>query len=112
MASRTFSQNSRVTASGSIDMLGDEFPSLTMGKERPAITEADIVAYCTQGPNLPRPTVTAWEGADIDAFWFDKGTWRHCQTGKAWEGHPVNLLEAARRAEHIAMANNFMSEVA
>ena len=34
----------------------------------------------------PRPTVTAWEGADMDAFWFNPAVngWVHCQTGLSW----------------------------
>lgn len=50
------------------------------------ITDADIVAYCTQGPQQPRPTVTAYAGADLDAYWRDGTVWRHCQTGAVWEG--------------------------
>lgn len=49
-----------------------------------------------------RPPVTAWEGADMDAHWLDKGTWRHCRTGEAWEGEPVNLLDAVKQAKALA----------
>lgn len=78
--------NYPITASGSIDMLGDEFPS-PFYTPRAQITDADIVAYLTQGPQRPRPTVTAWEGADMDAYYLadrDAWTWRHCQTGAEW----------------------------
>lgn len=64
-------------------------------RDLPPITEAEIVAYCTQGPKQPRPTITAWEGADLDAYWFDNGVWRHCQTGAEWV--MVSLDEAQGR---------------
>lgn len=48
------------------------------------ITGADIVAFCTQGPQQPRPTVTAYAGADLDAYWRDGTAWRHCRTGLEW----------------------------
>lgn len=39
-----------------------------------------------------RPAVTAWEGADMDAFWFNSAVeaWVHCQTGLAWSA-PATL---------------------
>ncbi|WEJ60198.1 hypothetical protein [Devosia sp. FJ2-5-3] len=50
----------------------------------PPITDADIAAFCTQGPKQPRPPVTAWKGADMDAYHFEAGVWLHCQTGDQW----------------------------
>lgn len=34
----------------------------------------------------PRPAVTAWQGADKDAYWYDEtlGVWRHCILGTMW----------------------------
>lgn len=61
-----------------------------------------------------RPPVTAWEGADMDAHWLDKGTWRHCRTGEAWEGEPVNLLDALRAkidADNAA-TNQMLAQIA
>lgn len=36
-----------------------------------------------------RPAVTAWHGADLDAYYLDgSGQWRHCLTGALWPGYP------------------------
>jgi hypothetical protein len=34
----------------------------------------------------PRPTVTAWRGSGLDAYYFDeqRGVWLHCITGEIW----------------------------
>ena len=35
----------------------------------------------------PRPTITAWKGADMDAYYLeDAAAWRwiHCRTGEVW----------------------------
>lgn len=38
-----------------------------------------------RGPSSPpRPAVTAWQGADMDAYWLDGVVWRHCKTGEVW----------------------------
>jgi hypothetical protein len=88
--------NYPITETGSIDMLGDEFPNPFQAKALPPITDADIVAHCTQGPMRPRPGVTAWKGADVhpDAYYIENGVWLHCQTDEPWAGEPVNLLDA------------------
>lgn len=53
----------------------------------PPMTEAEILAYTPpESPLPPRPTLTAWEGADRDAYWYDNGTWRHCRTNETWKG--------------------------
>jgi len=78
--------NYPITDAGTIDM-GDEFPSAFMTPARYSITDEDIVKYLTQGPSRPRPTVTAWEGANMDAYYLDdsvKWVWLHCQTGAVW----------------------------
>lgn len=92
--------NYPITDTGSIDMLGDEFPSLFyVPKARKAsplmadVAGADVSSWSSEA----RPPVTAWEGADMDAHWLDNGTWRHCRTGEAWEGEPVNLLDAVNQ---------------
>lgn len=36
-----------------------------------------------------RPAVTAWRGADLEAYYLDDaGQWRHCLTGEIWPGYP------------------------
>ena len=93
--------NYPITDSGSIDMLGDEFPSpfYTARPVRRSPLMADVAgADLSNWSSEARPPVTAWEGADMDAHWLDNGTWRHCRTGEAWEGEPVNLLDATRAA--------------
>lgn len=37
-------------------------------------------------PSPPRPAVTAWQGADMDAYWWDGAQWLHCRTGEVWNG--------------------------
>lgn len=32
----------------------------------------------------PRPKITAYKGADLDAYYFENGQWLHCQTGAHW----------------------------
>lgn len=96
--------NYPITASGAIDMLGDEFPSpfYTPRRDRPSPLMADVPGADTTGwSSAPRPTVTAWEGADMDAFYWTGATWLHCQTGAEWEGNAVNLLEAMRERGHV-----------
>lgn len=84
--------NYPITASGSIDMLGDEFPSPFYNP--PALRKSPLMADVpgadtSTWSSRPRPTVTAWEGADMDAYYLadaDAWTWLHCQTGAEWEG--------------------------
>lgn len=38
------------------------------------------------GMSEPRPVVTAWQGADLDAYWWDGAQWLHCRTGEVWNG--------------------------
>jgi hypothetical protein len=89
-------------------MLGDEFPSpfYTARPVRRSPLMADVAgADLSNWSSDARPPVTAWEGADMDAYWLDNGTWRHCRTGEAWEGEPVNLLDATRAAGHRPTLN-------
>lgn len=54
-------------------------------RDLPPITADEIVAYTKPAtPPAPRPTVTAYQGADIDAYWLDGETWTHCITGVIW----------------------------
>lgn len=88
--------NYPITPSGSIDMLGDEFPSTFQSQKaaKPSPLAADIEGADTSNwSGDPRPAITAWEGADLDAYWFDNGVWRHCQTGREWVA-PVTLEDA------------------
>lgn len=51
---------------------------------------ADEIRGHSGPPSPPRPTVTAWEGADIDAYYFaDDDLWHHCQTEAVWPGHDL-----------------------
>jgi hypothetical protein len=86
-----------VTDAGTIDLLGDEFPSLHQRLKEPVKSPlmADIPgADTTNWSDAPRPTVTAWRGADLDAYHCDDGDgiWRHCQTGREWVP-PVTLAQ-------------------
>lgn len=96
--------NYPIIASGSIDMLGDEFPSpfLPPRAVRSPLM-ADVPGADTSNwSNAPRPPRTAWKSANIDAYWLDGATWRHCQTGEEWDGTPaVNLLDAMRERGHV-----------
>lgn len=67
-----------------LDIGGDEFPRRYRGFaiNAPAMTDAEFAAFINP---TPRPAVTAYQGADLDAYWMDAGTWRHCQTGEAWK---------------------------
>lgn len=69
-------------------MVGDmEMPRSIKPRLRdlPPITAEEVEAHTKPSvPTEPRPAVTAWEGADLDAYWFDNGYWRHCQTGAEW----------------------------
>lgn len=87
--------NYPIVPGGSIDMLGDEFSSeFELQKLQPSPLAADIPGADTSNwSSAPRPTVTAWEGADLDAYWLDGDTWRHCQTGAVWVS-PVTLEQA------------------
>lgn len=88
--------NYPTTGFGSIDMLGDEFPSLFHAPRtaKASPLAADIPGADTSNwSSAPRPTVTAWEGADLDAYWLDGDVWRHCQTGREWVA-PVTLEQA------------------
>jgi len=92
-----FSPNYPITASGSIDVLGDEFPSMhhTPRQQKASPLAADFPdADTSNWSSAPRPTVTAWEGADMDAYWLDGETWRHCQTGATWV-RPITLNDIA-----------------
>lgn len=78
-------------------MLGDEFLSeFELPKRKPSPLAADIPGAATSSwSSAPRPSVTAWEGADQDAYYHDKimGVWRHCQTGAVWSP-PITLEQA------------------
>ena len=93
-------------APGSLD-LGDEFPlpNQPWRPTSPSPLAADFPdADTTNWSSDPRPAVTAWEGADMDAYWLDGDTWRHCQTGEEWrpaiirEAERVNLFDAVAAA--------------
>lgn len=54
-------------------------------RDLPPITAEEVEAYTKPAqPQKPRPAITAWEGADMDAYWLDGEVWRHCQTEAAW----------------------------
>jgi hypothetical protein len=81
--------NYPTTETGSIDMLGDEFPNPFQPKALPPITLDDVARFVCDdvlGSPKPRPPVTAWRGADMDAYYFDeqRGVWLHCITGDEW----------------------------
>lgn len=69
-------------------MFGDiEVPlSLThRTRDLAPITAAEVEAHTKPAqPQKPRPAITAWQGADMDAYWLDNGVWTHCQTGEPW----------------------------
>lgn len=71
----------------------------------PAITDADIVAHCTQGPQQPHPAVMAYQGADMDAYWRDGDVWRHCLSGEIWVP-PVTLAAATASFCDMLVARN------
>ncbi len=73
------------------DFGGDEFPcSAYAGKTRVVRSPlmADVPgADTTNWSSDPRPTITAWRGADIaNAYYFDadRGVWLHCLDGTEW----------------------------
>ena len=72
-----------------IDLYGDEFPNPFQPYKAPPAKSplmSDVPGADTSTwSSAPRPTVTAWQGADLDAFWLDGATWRHCQTGQEWK---------------------------
>ena len=53
----------------------------------------------------PCPTVIAWDGADIDAYFMaEDGSWKHCQTGAVWSGIKVAALFIAFMAVTLSCA--------
>lgn len=52
------------------------------------ITADEVLAFTApSSPQTPRPTVTAWDGADLDAYFMaPDGLWKHCQSGAVWSG--------------------------
>lgn len=63
------------------------------------------------GPQRPRPAVTAWEGADLDAYYLadeTTWTWLHCQTGRKWVV-PVSLNDATTAFCNMLMERNGIS---
>ena len=73
-----------------IDVLGDEFPNpfQPWRPTPPSPLAADIPGADTSNwTDRPRPAVTAWQGADLDAYYLeDAAAWRwiHCRTGEVW----------------------------
>jgi hypothetical protein len=66
--------------------LGDEFPRSPWPTRYKSPLAADFPDADTTGwIGDPRPALTAWKGADRDAYWYDNGIWRHCQTGEIWQ---------------------------
>lgn len=67
---------------------GDEFPRHPFPIRLLPPLSADEIKRLTGPLSPPRPTVTAWQGAPLDAYWLDgdlaTGVWRHCQTGEVW----------------------------
>jgi hypothetical protein len=70
-----------------IDIGGDEFAPNPNQRRLPPMT-ADEIARHTGPVSPPRPTVTAWRGAGMDAYYFDseRGVWLHCMTEQPWIG--------------------------
>jgi len=70
--------------------LGDEFaPNPHITRSRPSPLMADVPGADTSNwSSAPRPTVTAWRGSGMDAYYFDadRGVWLHCLTGGIWNG--------------------------
>lgn len=105
------SQNYPITDSGSIDMLGDEFPSPFYTEK--AALKSPLMADCpgadiSNWSDRPRPTVTAWEGSGLDAYYLadaDTWTWVHCRTGRQWVP-PVTLEAATASFCDMLMARN------
>lgn len=106
------------TETGAVDMLGDEFPNPFQPRRLPPITDADIVAYCTQGPQRPRPSVTAWKGADVhpDAYYLDGAVWRHCLNDEVWEGdrayRQLDAVASVVCADILGLSGPALGEVA
>lgn len=73
-------------------------------RDLPPITADEVRAHTApREPLKPRPVITAWEGADMDAYWLDGETWRHCQTGEPWS--PSLQDVADRVCEDILFSN-------
>lgn len=72
-----------------LDIGGDEF-AVNPYRGRPMVKSplaADFAdADTSNWSSAPRPAVTAYDGFDGDAFWFDPqaNAWVHCQTGEPW----------------------------
>lgn len=67
---------------------GDEFPWPARAPRTVASPlMADVPgADPSNWSSAPRPTVTAWRGSDLDAYYFDeqRGAWLHCLTNEEW----------------------------
>lgn len=74
----------KTTATGSLDILGHEFNGEYQKFRHKSPLASDIDGSdVSSWRGGPRPAVTAWFGADMDAYYFD-GVWIHCQTGMEW----------------------------
>lgn len=102
--SQNYGSNIRMTDAGTMDVLGDEFPSPfyepKAAKASPLM--ADVPGADTSNwSSAPRPTITAWEGADLDAYWFNGEVWLHCQTGAGWS-HDEAVCLAPKQSQNKA----------
>ena len=51
---------------------------------------ADEIGGHSGPPSPPRPVITAWKGADMDAYYFGADNlWHHCQSEALWHGHAL-----------------------
>ena len=88
------------------------------------ITAAEIDAHTKPvEPQKPRPAITAWEGAPMDAYWLDGDVWKHCQSGEPWVPSLIDVAahicasivapgNEARRAEFYGAVAKALGEVA